>query len=230
MSAKNKLRSSMRRYDMNRDLAAAKDIDLERQRQAVATTARFVNEHLASVKAIRGNDATEAMLALMRDGLAQAPMEGLVLEFGVATGLTIREIAKARTPVYGFDSFEGLPEDWRSGYAAGAFAQEPPNVDGVEMVVGWFNATLPKFLDEHPGPFAFVHMDADLYSSTKTVLDLAFDRFVAGTVIVFDEYFNYPGWQEHEHKAFVDFLARYSGGFEYVNYNAIHEQVTVRLT
>lgn len=213
-----------------RDITTTKDISLERQRQALASTARFVDEHMSMVPAIHAETPLEAMLELIRRGVDLAPSDGLVLEFGVATGLTLREIAGRRLPAHGFDSFEGLPENWRDGYGQGAFAQQLPEVNGAELHVGWFSDTLPGFLADHPEPIAFVHLDADLYSSTKTVFDLAFDRFVPGTVIVFDEYFNYPGWQQHEHKAFNEFLERYSGGFEWINYNAMHEQVTVRLT
>ena len=211
-------------------LALAKDIDLERQRQAVASTARFVDERMGHARGIRAVNAEAAMLEVLRDGLAHATEPGLTVEFGVATGLTLREIAQHRNPVYGFDSFQGLPENWRSGYDEGTFAQDPPEVPGAELVIGWFEQTLPGFLQSHPEPFSFVHLDADLYVSTKAVLDLAFERFVPGTVICFDEFFNYPGWQQHEFRAFEEFLQRYDGGFEYLNFNALHEQVTVRLT
>jgi hypothetical protein len=208
----------------------ARDIELERQRQALVSTAAFVDEHMASVTPITGSDVPETVLDVLRDALGRAEVPGLTLEFGVATGFTLRELVQHRKPVYGFDSFEGLPESWRAGYREGAFAQSAPQIEGAELVVGWFDQTLPGFLEDHQGPISFVHMDADLYSSTKTIFDLAFDRFVPGSVIVFNEYFNYPGWQQHEHKAFLEFLDAYPGGFEYLNYNAIHEQVSVILT
>jgi len=33
------------------------------------------------------------------------------------------------------------------------------------------------------------------------------ERMVPGTIILFDEYFNFPNWEEHEHKAFLEFVA-----------------------
>ncbi|WP_194944091.1 class I SAM-dependent methyltransferase [Aeromicrobium sp. S22] len=209
---------------------AAQDIDLERYRQAVATSAQFVDEHMPLVTGFRGPSPLDAKIDLLRWALHQAPDEGLVLEFGVATGLTMREIAANRLPAHGFDSFEGLPEAWRGGFAEGAFAQDLPDVGEAELHRGWFEDSLPGFLETHDGPIAFVHMDADLYSSTKTIFDLAFDRFAPGTIILFDEYFNFPGWQQHEHKAFTEFLELYEGGAEYIGFNALHEQVAVRLT
>jgi predicted O-methyltransferase YrrM len=209
---------------------ASRDIDLERQRQAVASSAAFINERMPMTRSQRGENGWEAKLTLFRWAIDQAPETGLALEFGVASGVTMREIAKKRLPAHGFDSFEGLPEDWRAGFEKATFAQELPEVGGAALHVGWFDETLPSFLREHTDPFAFVHLDADLYSSTKTVFDLAFDRFVPGTIIVFDEYFNYPGWEQHEHKAFEEFLERYAGGVEYLAYNGLDEQLVVKLT
>jgi hypothetical protein len=121
-------------------------------------------------------------------------------------GRTISHIAGLTERVYGFDSFEGLPEDWRSGFVKGAFAGDlPPVPPNAVLIKGWFEKTLPEFLGKQQGPVAFLHIDCDLYSSTKTIFDLLAPRIVRGTVIVFDEYFNYPGWQQHEHKAFEEF-------------------------
>lgn len=210
--------------------SAAKDIDIARQTVARDETAEFVETELGHLTGFRGRTATEAREQLLKFAVERAPRSGLVVEFGVAAGDSLRILASMRSEVHGFDSFEGLPEHWRAGYGAGAFSQQPPDVRGATMHVGWFDDTLPAFLASHHGPFALVHMDADLYSSTATVFELAYERFVPGTVIVFDEYFNYPGWREHEHRAFTEFRARYSGGFEYLAYNAMHEQVAVILT
>jgi hypothetical protein len=167
----------------------------------------------------------------LRDALRAAPAEGLALEFGVATGTTLQIIAEERPGgVYGFDSFAGLPEHWRLGYDEGEFAEQPPRVEGAELVVGMFEHTLPGFLAEHPGPVAFVHVDCDLYSSTLTVLQQLSPRFVEGTVVLFDEYFNFPGWEEHEHRAWREHVARTGLGFEYAGLTMDDEQVWVRVT
>ncbi len=168
----------------------------------------------------------------LRHALRQAPQVGLVLEFGVATGSTLRILAEDRAEtVYGFDSFEGLPERWRLGYDTGEFASDHlPEVPGAELVVGWFDQTLPAFLAEHPGPVAFVHVDCDLYSSTRSVLELVGPRFVEGTVIAFDEYYNFPGWQDHEYRAWQEYVAQTGLQFEYLGLTMDDEQVTVRIT
>jgi predicted O-methyltransferase YrrM len=141
---------------------------------------------------------------------AEAPTDGLVLEFGVGTGSTIRWLAD-RLPmqdrkVYGFDSFRGLPEPW-AGYKVGHFACPLPTVPAnVELVIGYFAESLPPFLAAHEGDAALVHIDCDLYSSTRTVLEMLEPRIVIGTVIVMDEYWIMP---EHEQRAFQEWLKVY---------------------
>jgi ABC-type polysaccharide/polyol phosphate transport system ATPase subunit/peptidoglycan/LPS O-acetylase OafA/YrhL len=173
-------------------------------------------------------------LGTLEHGLALAGgQDGMALEFGVHTGGTLKVIAAARENknVFGFDSFEGLPEDWRDGFPAGHFAlDEPPEVPGAELVVGRFEDTLADFLDAHPEPVAFVHVDADLYSSARTVLTLVGPRLAVGTVIVFDEYFGYPGWREHEYQAWQEYVAESGVRFAYEGYAAGNEQVVVRIT
>jgi len=158
-------------------------------------------------------------------------LKGLWLEFGVYHGVTTRFIAeRGRQPLYGFDSFQGLPEDWRSEYPRGSFAlQEIPRFpEPIQIVPGYFHETLPGFLKLHPEPAAFVHIDCDLYSSTKTVLDHLAERICPGTVIVFDEFFNYPGWKEHEYRAFDEFIRTTGKTFEYLGYVYNYYQVAVR--
>ena len=134
---------------------------------------------------------------------------GLYMEFGVANGQSLRVI-RAKLPLhvrlYGFDSFKGLPERW-NGMPEGSFAT-PYRVPlpNTKLIEGLFEETLPGFLREHPGHVSFMHIDCDLYSSTKTVLQAFSDRIVSGTVILFDEYFGYPDCETYERKAFEEFV------------------------
>jgi Macrocin-O-methyltransferase (TylF) len=170
---------------------------------------------------------------LIECALQAVSAEGHYLEFGVYTGGTIRFIARrvGGRVVHGFDSFEGLPEAW-SGFNLGGKAFDlggrlprvPPN---VELNRGFFDATLPKWLESHPGPIAFVHLDCDIYSSTVTVLSLVGPRLARGAVILFDEYFNYPNWEQHEFKAFQEFVAQ--NGVKYTYLGFARQQVAVRV-
>ena len=62
-----------------------------------------------------------------------------------------------------------------------------------------------------------------------TIINLLADRIVPGTIIVFDEYFNYPGWRDGEFKAFKEFIGVSSRAYEYLACNCHHEQVAVRI-
>lgn len=148
--------------------------------------------------------------------------EGHVLEFGVFQGRSISVLAAAfpQQRVHGFDTFTGLPQDWRRGpgdvYPAGHFGLERlPDVPGnVALWPGEFASSLPGWLAAHPGPVGFVHVDCDLYASTRTVLDLLDGRIVAGTVLVFDELCDwadsgvYPAWRDGEWRALEEWLQR----------------------
>lgn len=206
---------------LRRDVRHAADIE------AVRSSARFAGEHMPTVPALSDARAT------LEHGLKLAPSGGLALEFGVWSGSTLRVIADARGghDVYGFDSFDGLPEDWRTGFPAGTFPVDGlPDVPGAELVVGLFADTLPGFLAEHDGPVDFVHVDCDLYSATVTVLDHVAPRLRDGAIIVFDEYFNYPGWERHEHRAWMEHVERTGVAFTYEGYAADNEQVVVRVS
>ncbi len=157
-----------------------------------------------------------------------------MMEFGVFKGDSLDFIATynpTRT-VYGFDSFMGLPERWTCD-PAGMFSTNGPLPEvkpNVRLVEGWFEDTVPRFTEEHKENCSFVHIDCDLYSSTKTVLDGLWDRIVPGTVIVFDEYFNYPGWQQHEFRAFQEFTDAYGVEYEYIGYCQKGQHVAVKIT
>ena len=153
----------------------------------------------------------------------------LFLEFGVFEGWSINFCSSLipEAKFYGFDSFEGLPET-SSVWVKSAFdvkGKLPKVNDNVSLIKGYFNETLPKFLEEHKEKAAFIHIDSDLYSSAKTIFENIYDRIVPNTVIQFDEYYNYPGWRNHEFKAFQEFCKKYSVEYEYIGIS--HMQVAV---
>lgn len=175
---------------------------------------------------------TGSMIETFKLALGAAPSEGLVLEFGVRFGNTIRQIAGlVKQPVHGFDSFEGLPEVWhhepKGSYTTkGEIPEVPKN---VTLHVGWFEDTLPAFLEKTSGTVRFMNIDCDIYSSTKTVLDQLAPRIVPGTVIVFDEYIGNEHWREDEFKAFQEAVARYGWSYEYLCFSVFTKQVAVRI-
>ena len=80
----------------------------------------------------------------------------------------------------------------------------------VRWHVGWFNDTLPAFLAALPSDrqVSLLHIDCDIYSSASLVLSLlaAQARLAPGCIIIFDELFNYVGFEDHEMRALVDLL------------------------
>lgn len=171
--------------------------------------------------------------AVLRYAGRHARLDGLFLEFGVRTGSTVNYIAE-RQPgqtIYGFDSFEGLPQEW-SGWVQeqGVFAMDTlPDVrDNVELVVGRFDESLPGFLADHAEHVAFIHIDSDLYASANTVLSSLAGRIRPGTIIVFNEYFNYPNWQRHEFRAFHEFCTSHSVSYEYLCWGKFEVAVEIR--
>lgn len=154
---------------------------------------------------------------------------GYIMEFGVATGRSIRHWAKLfpTHDIYGFDGFEGIYEPW-NGLPAGHFAQKLPQVPpNVKLVVGRFDATLPTWTKQHTGFASLIHIDCDLYSATKDVFKYLRKYIKAGTIIVFDEYWNYPDWQQHEFKAWQE----EGRAYEYIGYvhGGNYQPVAVRV-
>jgi hypothetical protein len=169
---------------------------------------------------------------LLAHALATCTVDGLIMEFGVFQGDSLRFIAKRiKETVHGFDSFEGLPEDWTYFQKQGRFSLDG-NIPtfrehNIRTYKGWFEDTVPVFLAEHAGAARFIHIDCDIYSSTRTVLAQLQSRIVEGTVIVFDEYLNYPSWREHEFKAFQEFIAASGLSYRYTGFASSHTSVSV---
>ncbi|MEF2144594.1 MAG: TylF/MycF/NovP-related O-methyltransferase [Desulfovibrionaceae bacterium] len=137
--------------------------------------------------------------------LQNAPID--YLEFGVYGGESFRSWLKlndqAESRFWGFDSFQGLPEDWTENNPKGAFDRQGrvPQVDDAraDFVIGWFQDSLPGFLETFsPRNRLVMHMDADLFTSTLYVL-MNMDRFIRpGTVVLFDEFKGTVRFEEFE--------------------------------
>lgn len=198
------------------------------------TSVAFVNKYLSQAKVLHSD--AEAI----RFASDQVTLEGTYIELGVCSGRTISFIA-ALNPykkIYGFDSFEGFPEEWvRPDYKfpKGTFAFKtpevlPPVVHNVEIIRGWFAETLPEFHKSHKEePIAFLHVDCCLYSSTVTAFEALGDRIGPGTIILFDEFYNYPNAEENEFRAFQEFLEKRGFKADYLAFNDMHEQVVVKI-
>ncbi|GAA3573073.1 class I SAM-dependent methyltransferase [Amycolatopsis ultiminotia] len=209
------------------EIRSRRDIVYAGDQDAALESNVFARENLIGAKHFGSPKDT------LQYALSLAPSGGMALEFGVASGNTLRTIAAARggSGVYGFDSFDGLPEAWLNGMPAGAFARDDlPDVPGAELVVGLFSDSLPGFLGNHPGTVDFLHVDSDLYSSAKTVLDQVGPRLRVGSIVHFDEFFNFPGWQRHEYRAWNEHVEKAGLEYRFEAYTYNDNQVTVRIT
>lgn len=135
----------------------------------------------------------------------------LYLEFGVFKGVSMRywsrELKRPEARLHGFDSFEGLPEDFdvNGPYNKGTFdvGGVVPDINDtrVQFFTGWFDQVLPTYsVPEHD--VLVVNLDADLYSSTILVLRHLRPYIKTGTFIYFDN----MSRPEHEPRAFDEFM------------------------
>lgn len=137
--------------------------------------------------------------------------QGAFVECGVARGGCVAMMAlmaKGRSPVWGFDSFEPMPdqtdedeavgEEWVGWQAADlsqvekTLAQFSIDRAGVNLVAGWFEDTLPAAA-EAIGPIAVLRLDNDWYRSTKFCLETLYPQVVPGGVVILDDYYQFPG-------------------------------------
>lgn len=129
------------------------------------------------------------------------------IEFGVFSGTSINFFSKNlnNKKIYGFDSFEGLKEDWvGTSVPKGTFnlnKKIPKLENNVVPITGWIQDTLPIFLKEKNPKINFVHMDVDTYESSKFILEAIKPNLVKGAIILFDELYNFEGWDVGEYKA-----------------------------
>ena len=195
--------------------------------RALDASVDYIDRHMGDAV---GFDTQKELLDY---ALTQSPAAGHYLECGVYSGGTIRHIARRKpdATIHGFDSFEGLPEAWggftlaRHSFSRGGRLPRVPR--NVALYKGWFSATLPEWCRKLDGAIAFLHIDCDIYSSTHDILESLSERLRPDTVIVFDEYFNYPGWERHEFKAWQEFVARRGIEYDYIAY--ARQQVMVRI-
>ncbi len=166
------------------------------------------------------------------DTVGEGPID--YLEFGVWKGATFLKWMEmnqnSQSRFAGFDSFEGLPEDWVLGQPKGTFSTEgiTPTIEDArgQFVKGWFQDTLYGFLNTFsPHNQMIIHVDCDLYSSTLFVLS-ALDRHMPdGTIIIFDDFSS----MTHEFAAWLDYRRSFSRNWAPVAITQHGIQAAVRL-
>ncbi len=130
---------------------------------------------------------------------------------------------------FAFDSFEGLPAVsdgdtsgfFEKGQFSASYDEFHRNLNAVAfpqkrsvVVSGWYDKTLTRAVyDEHRlAKAAIVHIDCDLYESTRSVLEFIAPLLVDGTILIFDDWFHFHGHpQRGEQKAFNEWAAKLTG-------------------
>lgn len=154
-----------------------------------------------------------------RGMLEKVPSNGALVEAGVFRGDSINFIADTLSRkgdarlVHGFDSFEGLEEDWSGESLPAGFFQQggvlPPVRPNVRLYKGWVQDTLGPFYASVDDPtLALVHIDTDTYTPARHILEISKPFMTEGTLIVFDELIGYPNWRAHEFKALQETIKR----------------------
>jgi predicted O-methyltransferase YrrM len=171
--------------------------------------------------------------------IGNASADGLWLEFGVATGESTQKylsfMRENQKPLYGFDSFEGLPSKWAK-HKKGAFSTNGvvPLLPGAEIIVGLFEDTLPNFFQRNNQKISVLIIDCDLYKSTKTIFENCKDFIQVGTIIIFDEIHNgsgiYKDWKSHEYRAFMEFVSERKVQYKWLAFEKNGEQASCVIT
>lgn len=182
--------------------------------------------HLSTVHFIESNCpravACRSPRQLVDLALQNLTKPGLILEFGVFKGDSLRYLAKKnpQRELHGFDSFQGLPEAWvsnpKGAFDVGGNLPKVPN--NVKLWKGYFEETLPEWAQTFNQPIAMIHVDCDLNSSTETIFKVLADRIQPGTLLIFDDYFNFPGWEQDGHSVFTQFVEKFGWQVNYLGY------------
>lgn len=145
----------------------------------------------------------------MRTILPVQAGKGDWVEFGVGAGRSLkilRSLLPLRAHLWGFDSWKGLREPWLH-HPSGHHKYPMPTLfrgdSRITLVSGYFEDTLPQWVEDRD-QLSVIHFDCDLYSSTKTILESVNHLIRAGTILLFDEIYNFPGWETYEWKAFSE--------------------------
>ncbi len=209
----------------------AKTVPQKIREQAVESSARFANLNMRTALIF------DSLTEFWDYALLQVNSNNFVaLEFGVWKGDSIRYFAKKMLgfKIFGFDSFEGLEEDWiGSRQPKGYFhleGQLPKVPANVELIKGFYVDTLPNFIKNNlagNSSVPLIHLDSDTYKPTKYILTQLSPHIGPGTILIFDEYLGLPFWEENEHKAFTEFISEGKRNFRYIGISELAVAVQI---
>ena len=143
-------------------------------------------------------------------------IKGNAMEFGVFQGVTLKHIARAISEgrqVIGFDTFEGLPDDWGNLLEKGTFATEVPSLidyPNATLQIGRIEDTLPIYFKKKRTPITLLHIDCPYYEINMFILEHVLPLMPSQSIIVFDEFYGYPSFEMHEYRAWSETCDRFN--------------------
>ncbi len=137
--------------------------------------------------------------------------EIIYIEMGVCGGGSFKwwmeNNQHAQSQFHGFDTFEGLPENWGYFFKNGDMHAAVPELADSRghFYKGLFQDTLVPFLTTSniKEKRKVIHLDADLFSSTLFSLSMLYPYLQKGDIIFFDE-FNVPNHEYLAYKIFTE--------------------------
>ncbi len=143
---------------------------------------------------------------------ATAQLQGDIAELGVAYGASAKLIASHAGPrtVHLFDTFDGLPAPSKGDskkFQPGDFRSQLENVQAY--LAGLNCRFYPGLFPGTAGPvsgnqFSFVHLDVDLYESTRAGLEFFYPRMARGGILISHDYLSAEGVTRTFQEFFAD--------------------------
>ena len=213
--------ASFARYVAERTLSES--VPMLMRREAVVDSFNYAKENMGEAYSFL--DRFEGLALSIGEAQRRFPTRKLVLEFGVYKGGMINYQAKRfpRLDFIGFDSFEGLQEQWSGMAPEKTFdlgGKLPSVRSNVVLVKGWFAESGLRWKAQNPasGTPLLVHVDCDTYAATVDVLEFCADYVEHGLVLHFDDYFGFPDWRTGGFKALQEMSEKRRWRLTYLSY------------
>ena len=207
-----------------------KRVGVELFNEAVAESVLYYKENMGKALVFLDDNKVKMFSYVLNN---KDLKDGYIAEFGSWNGRSAKLIAERieEKTLYCFSALDGNQEDL-SGFEwfKGSFKIDeiPELPDNCVFVEGYFKDTLPSWIEENKNEFALMHIDCNTYQSTKEVLDISGpERIKSGTFIIFGGYFGYPNWQEHQYKAWQEFVKKHDIKYEYLAINVLQVAIKV---
>lgn len=213
--------SSFVRYVAERTLPES--VPMLMRHDAVMDSFNYAKENMKGAYSFL--DRFEGLSLSIDEARRRFPARKLVLEFGVYKGGMINYQARKFPELnfVGFDSFEGLQEQWSGMAPEKTFdlgGKLPRVRRNVSLVKGWFAESASRWKAQNPGSDIplLVHVDCDTYAATVDVLESCADYVEEGLVIHFDDYFGFPDWRTGGFKALQEIAEKRRWRLTYLSY------------